>query len=422
MGRLHAQCGGIAVAQVALEVAADVVPRPVGRKREPGRIGHLGDLVHQKAVFGQLLANHFEHGKLRRIVAGEFLPESSLQAQELLLARLPLAVDALKRIRQVRQPGAGVGAERYGRRAPATESAVVRLQPHHRQAVVQTPFQFGFREPRADRQHRVRIGPQRVGCRKVDPQIVALVDDALGIEVGGRRRLQYFRHALEFRSGIQRARSGDDDRISRGTQNSGRLLHRVRVRRARFVRGGRFEQRGFAATLHHVRSHFQRHRKRPSRMQLPKRLGHHFRRSRAARNTLGPLRQPLQDPELIVDLVQHAPAPVDVLRRDLARQTQHAGVGGIGRDQSGSRVEDAGSGHHAEHPGAPGGGGIAQRHIGRALFVAGVDDLGGTLVLRQRVEQSVGLTAREPEDGIDAVRQHRAHQRFASRHFSLHGR
>ena len=250
---------------------------------------------------------------------------------------------------------------------------------------------------------------------------MTLVDDSLGVEIGGRWRLQHFRDLLEFCACIQRAWPGDDDRISGRAQNAGCLLERVRIRFGGRVRRRRLKQRDFAIALHHVRRHFQRHRQGSSGMQLPKRLGHHCRRIGGARYPLGPLRETLEDAELIVNLVQHAPALVDVLRGDLPGQAEHARVGGVGCYQGGSRVENARAGHHAEHAGPPGGGCVSQRHVRRALLMARVDDFNRTLILREGVKEPVCLTAGQPEHGIDAMRQHRAHQRLPTRHsLSLH--
>ena len=380
----------------------------------------MRDLVHEEAVFRQFLAHHPEHRRLRRVVAAELPVEAALEPQQLLLARLALAVGAFQSLGQRAQSGADVGMQRHAWRAPARERGFVRVQPHHRQRLVQAPFQLRFAEPRAHGQHRVRLGPQRVSRRQADSQRVAFVDDALRVEVRGGWRLQHLGHAQKLRAGIQRSGPGDDDRILRTAEHARRLPDCVRVGFHRFISAGGFKQRHLAFAFHHVRRHFQRHRKRGPGMQLPERLRHQLRCVAAARNALGPFRKPLENAELVVNLVQHAPALVDVLRGHLPGQAQHPRVGGVGGGQRRAGIEHAGAGHHAEHAGPAGGGGVAQRHVGRALLVARVDHLDGALVLRQRVEQSVGLPARQPEHRVHPMRQHRAHQRLAPRHPLTH--
>ena len=57
-----------------------------------------------------------------------------------------------------------------------------------------------------------------------------------------------------------------------------------------------------------------------------------------------PFGQPLQDPELVGDLVQQAEAAADQIGGDLAADAQHRRVGRIGGGERGGGVEQPGPG------------------------------------------------------------------------------
>ncbi len=83
--------------------------------------------------------------------------------------------------------------------------------------------------------------------------------------------------------------------------------------------------------------------------------------------------QPGENAGLIADFMQVALAFADRLGRDLPNDRQHRRIHAVGREQSCSGIEQAGTGHNAIGLRLAGRERRAQRHIGGALFVAGVD-------------------------------------------------
>ncbi len=87
------------------------------------------------------------------------------------------------------------------------------------------------------------------------------------------------------------------------------------------------------------------------------------------------------------------------LGRDLADQAEHRRVHAVGGEQRRAGVEQAGAGHHGIGLRLAGRERRAERHVGRALLVAGVDDrkpVGGAL---EGVEQVVVVHAGQRVDG-----------------------
>ena len=84
--------------------------------------------------------------------------------------------------------------------------------------------------------------------------------------------------------------------------------------------------------------------------------------------------QPGDDAGLVADLMQVAEAAADRGVRDLPDQRQHRRVHAIGGEQRGAGIEQART--RDDHIGLrlTGRQSRAQRHIGRALLMAGVDD------------------------------------------------
>ena len=103
------------------------------------------------------------------------------------------------------------------------------------------------------------------------------------------------------------------------------------------------------------------------------------------------------------DFVQIAHALADARAVDLPGDAEYRRIDRVGAGQRGAGIEQAGPGHNAENGGLTGGGGRAERHIGRAFFVAGVDDADAVAVVEEGVVEPVVLDAGQAEEGVDAV-------------------
>ncbi len=101
---------------------------------------------------------------------------------------------------------------------------------------------------------------------------------------------------------------------------------------------------------------------------------------------------------------------------NLPDQRQHRRVHGIGREQRRRGIEQARSRHDRIGLRLAGRERRAERHIGGALFVAGVDGAQPVGELEQRVEQKVVLHARQRIDRIEAVGDQRGDDGFGRRH------
>ena len=117
----------------------------------------------------------------------------------------------------------------------------------------------------------------------------------------------------------------------------------------------------------------QRRRARPARRHRPHGLGDQPRRLLGFPDQRGIIDQPLDDSGLVADLVQMAEMASDVGVGNFADQRQHRRIHRIGGEQGGRGVEQARPRHHGVGRGLAGRQRGAQRHIGRALLVPGVD-------------------------------------------------
>ena len=134
------------------------------------------------------------------------------------------------------------------------------------------------------------------------------------------------------------------------------------------------------------------------------RLGDFGRRLRRSVDAGGMIDQPGNDAGLVADLVQMALAFADRVRRDLPDQRQHRRIHAIGGEQRRAGIEQAGAGHHRIGLRLAGRERRAERHIGRALLVAGVDDAQSVAGALEGVEQMIVVDARQRVDGVEPVR------------------
>ncbi len=122
------------------------------------------------------------------------------------------------------------------------------------------------------------------------------------------------------------------------------------------------------------------------------------------------------DAGLIPDFVQVALVKADGRRRDLADQRQHRRIHPVGGQQRSARVEQARPRHHGVGLRLAGRQSRPQRHIGGALFVAGMDDRRESPGTGESVEQVVIMDAGQGVDGVDAVGEQSGNRGLAGGH------
>ena len=207
-------------------------------------------------------------------------------------------------------------------------------------------------------------------------------------------------------AGPHHAAAGDDQRTLGGTEQRRHLLQRAAVQGRGLDRRRRRERRaGRDGGVQDVRRQLDRGRPRPPGDHVTDSLRDQRRHLLGPHGPTGPLGDRAQQLQLARELVQQAPAAVDLARRHLARHAQHRGGAGVGRREAGHRVEDARAGDHEAAAGTPRRPRVAVGHEGGGLLVARVDhaDLAGAP--GERVEGRVELHAGQAEDDPQAVRQ-----------------
>jgi hypothetical protein len=133
---------------------------------------------------------------------------------------------------------------------------------------------------------------------------------------------------------------------------------------------------------------------------------------------LGVIDQPLDDAGLVADLVKLPEIAADIGIGNLADQAEHRNVGGECGEQRRAGIEQARSRHHREGLRLAGRQRRAERHIARALLVAGVDGVQTVGKLEQRLEQKIVLHAGERIDGVEAVADQGGNDGFSGSHRS----
>ncbi len=136
----------------------------------------------------------------------------------------------------------------------------------------------------------------------------------------------------------------------------------------------------------------------------------------------GVIDQPRDNAGLVADLVQMTEAAADRRRRNLPDQRQHRRIHAIGGEQRRAGIEQARTRHHDISLRLAGRQSRAQRHIGGALLVAGVDDAQGVAGALEGVEQMVVVHARQRVDGVEPMREQTRDRGFAGGHLGGGGR
>ena len=267
----------------------------------------------------------------------------------------------------------------------------------------------------ADAQHHVGLAPQIAAERQRHAQRIAAVEHAAAAAIAEHRRLQHGGQRGDFLRGALRAAAADDHRIFGRAQKLGGLADRglVELGRAHRQRRLRRHRARFAPDVDRA---LQRRRARPARRHRPHGLGDQPRRLLGFPDQRGIIHQPLDDSGLVADLVQVTEMAPDVGVGNLADQRQHRRIHRIGGEQGGRGVEQARPRHHGIGRGLAGRQRGAQRHIGSALLVPGVDRPHPVGCLEQRREQVIVLHPRQRVDRANAVGDHGVHRRLGGGH------
>ena len=290
----------------------------------------------------------------------------------------------------------------------------VGIDADDRKIAVDAPCAELGEEPRADRQHDVGLAPQLAAERQCHAQRIAAVEHAAAAAIAEHRRLQHGGQRGDFFGRILRAAAANDHRPFRRAEPLRRAPDRVGVDLA--ARGI-----GSGACSGRRRRIGPRHR---SRIRAPPaRAGRCASRAAPARSraplvpacgcSADMIDQPLDDAGLVADFVQMAEAAADIGVGNLPDQRQHRRVHGIGGEEGGRGIEEAGSGNDGIGLRLSGRERRAERHIGGALLMAGVDGAQPVGELEQRLEQQIVLHARQRIDRVEPVGDQRGDDRFA---------
>ncbi len=169
-----------------------------------------------------------------------------------------------------------------------------------------------------------------------------------------------------------RAAAADDQRPLRRAEELCRLADRAMVDLGCRNRQRRLQRHrpGFAPD---VDGAFEHRRSRPAAAHRTHRQRRRPRRLLRLADQRRMIDQPLDDAALVADLVQLAEAAADIGVGNLPDQAEHRRIHAIGGEQRRAGIEEPGSRHHGEGRRLAGGQRRAERHIGGALLVAGVD-------------------------------------------------
>ena len=212
-----------------------------------------------------------------------------------------------------------------------------------------------------------------------------------------------------------RAAAADDQRPLRRAEEFCRLADRAVVDLGCRNRQRRLQRHrpGFAP---HVDGAFEHRRSGPAGLHRP----HGERRGPRRLFRLADQRrvvdQALDDAGLVTDFMKMAEIAADIGVGNLPDQAEHRSIGGKRGEQRRPGIEQPRARHHGEGLRLAGRHRRAQRHIGRALLVAGVDGAQPVLRPEQSLEQEIVLHARQGIDGVEAVADQRRDHRFGRRH------
>ena len=308
-----------------------------------------------------------------------------------------------------------VAQQRTGGTAEAIDLLGIDVEPHDRQRVVHTPHALLPVEPRADRQHRIGVLPQRVALGERHRERMRRRDDATPAAERRHRRGQRLGDRLDLGAGIQRAAADHDQRTLRLAQDRCRACHRIGIDRRHHGCGdvGKLHRAGHAPGVDRA---FQRHRPRPAAACDAHRLRHQCRRLVRRTDACRVLGDVAQQPELVVDLVQMPVPVVDRERRNLPGQRDHRRAHAIGGEQCRRGVQHTRSRHHGERLRPAGHQRGAESHVGGGLLVPRMQHAEPALLAMGGIEQVVVVHAGQRVEGIDAVADQALDHRIGGAH------
>ena len=160
---------------------------------------------------------------------------------------------------------------------------------------------------------------------------------------------------------------------------------------------------------------FERGRSRPARAHRPQRQrggAPSVLRFTDARRMID---KPFDNAGLVANFVQMAETAADIGAGNLPEQGQHRRIHRISGQERRGGIEKTGSRHHGVGLRLAGRERGAERHIGRARLVAGVDGAQPVGKAKKRLEQKVVLQPRQRIDGVEPMGGERGHDGFRRR-------
>ena len=239
--------------------------------------------------------------------------------------------------------------------------------------VVDAPLPELDQHAGADAEHHVGLAPEVAAERQRDAQRIAAVEHAAAAPIAEHRRLQHRRQCSDL---LGDASCAPPPQTISGFFAAPRSFAALRIAVSSMLgwRSGRGGCGVTGADLPHTSiAHCSDGRAGPAGGHRPHRLGDKARRLLGLADQRRVIDQPLDDAGLVADLMQVAEVAADVGVGNFADQRQHRRVHRIGGEEGGGRVEQARPRHHGIGLGLAGRERRAERHIGRALLVAGVD-------------------------------------------------
>ena len=397
-----AESGGITPAQSALVAGRDVGARLVDLELGAADIADLGQVIDKVAIIGEDAAHRLEESNLRR---NRFGPRINFGFDIFHLLRARGATDAgrLEGADQLWHHLFTARDKTDRRLLYAVMLFWVNIDANHLELLIGAPTHQRAGDAAAQGHHDIGLFPELMAGGGADRQRVAAADNAVAATPGDDRRLQQFGQ-FEHRLGrVDRAGADKDQRIFGFAEQFDRFSQFVTVNRR--VTLGQFDatQIHFGLGGEHIGRAFQPHGLWAAGLQLAERFGDQVGGIRRAFDALGPFGQSLKDADLVGDLVEQPIAFVDRIGLDLADEGEDACIGAIGRGEGRSGIEKARAGHHAKDPHLVAGERITKGHIGRALFMAGMDHAQFIAVVIKGVKEMVALHTGQPKDRIDAM-------------------
>jgi hypothetical protein len=226
--------------------------------------------------------------------------------------------------------------------------------------------------------------------------------------------------AVTSEAGPLRAAAADDQGTLGGAQRHGRGGDGVFVDGG-FLRRQRRLQRRRPGAAPYVDGAFEHRRAAPPRCHRRDRPGHQGGGVLRPPDARGKIDQTADDAGLVADFVQLTEAASDIGIRDLPDEAEHGRIHGIGGEQGGPGIEQAGPRHDGIGLRPRGGERGAQSHVGGALLMAGMDHLDAVGRAEQRIEQVIVVDARQGVERMDPVGGERSHRGLGRRHRLRHG-